>query len=163
MPFLKCVFKDLLTNLNVRFWFFSKRDSWKPPTYQTKLISFEKNCHILRRSLRPSLTVEKTIFTNACNLWICFWKYTLLIIFSIQIWYFYFFYYYFECPSHFTDIHLFRPSLTIETNNLCKCMQFTNPFLKGYAAHHISVQIWYYYYCFHWSFETIISVNTCNL
>jgi hypothetical protein len=36
----------------------------------------------------------------------------LLIIFSIQIWYFYFFYYYFECPSHFTDIHLFRPSLT---------------------------------------------------
>ena len=26
-------------------------DSWKPPTYQTKLTSFEKNCHILRRSL----------------------------------------------------------------------------------------------------------------
>jgi hypothetical protein len=32
----KCIFKDLLTNLNVRFGFFSKRDSWKPPTYQTK-------------------------------------------------------------------------------------------------------------------------------
>jgi hypothetical protein len=36
------IFKDLLTNLNVRFWFFSKRDSWKLPTYQTKLTSFEK-------------------------------------------------------------------------------------------------------------------------
>jgi hypothetical protein len=47
MPFFKCIFKDLLTNLNVRFWFFSKRDSWKPPTYQTKLTSFEKNCHNL--------------------------------------------------------------------------------------------------------------------
>jgi hypothetical protein len=42
MPFSKCIFKDLLTNLNVRFWFFSKRDSWKPPTYQMKLTSFEK-------------------------------------------------------------------------------------------------------------------------
>ena len=43
MPFYKCIYKDLLTNLNVRFCFLSKRDSWKPPTYQTKLISFEKN------------------------------------------------------------------------------------------------------------------------
>jgi hypothetical protein len=42
MLFFKCIFKDLLTNLNVRFWFFSKCDSWKPPTYQTKLTSFEK-------------------------------------------------------------------------------------------------------------------------
>jgi hypothetical protein len=55
MPFFKCIFKDLLTNLNVRFCFFSKRDSWKPPTYQTKLTSFEKNCHILRRSLSCTL------------------------------------------------------------------------------------------------------------
>jgi hypothetical protein len=38
MPFFKCIFKDLLTNLNVRFWFFSKRDSWKPPTYQTNFV-----------------------------------------------------------------------------------------------------------------------------
>ena len=45
MPFFKCIFKYLLTNLNVRFCFFSKRDSWKPPTYQTKLTSFEKNSH----------------------------------------------------------------------------------------------------------------------
>jgi hypothetical protein len=34
------------------FGFFSKSGSWKPPTYQTKLTSFEKTCHILRRSLR---------------------------------------------------------------------------------------------------------------
>ena len=40
-----------MTNLNVRFCFFSKLDSWKPPIYQTKLTSFEKNCHILRWSL----------------------------------------------------------------------------------------------------------------
>ena len=52
MPFFKCIFKDLLKNLNVRFCFFFKRDSWKPQTYQTKLTSFEKKCHILRRSLR---------------------------------------------------------------------------------------------------------------
>ena len=51
MPFFKCIFKDLLTNLNVRFWFFSKRESSKPPTYQTKLTSFEKNCDNVRRSL----------------------------------------------------------------------------------------------------------------
>ena len=56
----KCIFKDLLTNLNVRFGFFSKRDSWKPPTYQTKLFSFEKNCHILRRSL--SYRVNKKVW-----------------------------------------------------------------------------------------------------
>ena len=43
MPFFKCIFKDLLTNLNVQFCFFSER---KPPTYQTKLTSFEKKCHI---------------------------------------------------------------------------------------------------------------------
>ena len=50
------IFKDLLTNLNVRFCFFSKRDSWKLPTYQTKLTSFEKICHILRRSLMTTRT-----------------------------------------------------------------------------------------------------------
>jgi hypothetical protein len=49
MPFFKCIFKDLLTNLNVRFCFFSKRESSKPPTYQTKLTSFEKNCDNVRR------------------------------------------------------------------------------------------------------------------
>ena len=27
------------------FFFFSKRDSWKPPTYQTKLTSWEKKSH----------------------------------------------------------------------------------------------------------------------
>ena len=27
MPFFKCIFKDLLTNLNVRFCFFPKRES----------------------------------------------------------------------------------------------------------------------------------------
>jgi hypothetical protein len=37
MPFFKCIYKDLLTNLNERF-FFPKRHSWKPPTYQTKRI-----------------------------------------------------------------------------------------------------------------------------
>ena len=35
----------------MRFWFFSKRESSKPPTYQTKLTSFEKNCDNVRRSL----------------------------------------------------------------------------------------------------------------
>ena len=66
MPFFKCIFKDLLTNLNVRFWFFSKRDSWKPPTYQTKLTSFEKNCHILRRSLNK-VKSRKQIGKNFCS------------------------------------------------------------------------------------------------
>ena len=51
----QCIFKDLLTNLNVRFWFFSKRESSKPPTYQTKLTSFKKNCDNVRRSLRKNL------------------------------------------------------------------------------------------------------------
>jgi hypothetical protein len=51
MPFFKCIFKDLLTNLNVRFGFFSKRESSKPPTYQTKLTSLEKNCDNVRWSL----------------------------------------------------------------------------------------------------------------
>ena len=35
--------------------FFSKRDSWKPPTYQTKLTSFEKNvtyCDDVLRNVR---------------------------------------------------------------------------------------------------------------
>jgi hypothetical protein len=66
MPFFKCIFKDLLTNLNVRFCFFSKRDSWKPPTYQTKLTSFEKNCHILRRSLNK-VKSRKQIGKNFCS------------------------------------------------------------------------------------------------
>jgi hypothetical protein len=43
MPFFKCIFKDLLTNLNVQFCFFSKRDSWKPPTYQTETNFVWKN------------------------------------------------------------------------------------------------------------------------
>ena len=63
MPFFKCIFKDLLTNLNVRFCFFSKRDSWKPPTYQTKLTSFEKNCDNVRRSL----TIEASEKVNTTD------------------------------------------------------------------------------------------------
>jgi hypothetical protein len=69
MPFFKCIFKDLLTNLNMRFWFFSKRESSKPPTYQTKLTSFEKNCDNVRRSLSIVLILwyrglyDTTVFT----------------------------------------------------------------------------------------------------
>ena len=67
MPFFKCIFKDLLTNLNVGFCFFPKRDSWKPPTYQTKLTSFEEDCHILRRPLRMNFYDKRDAlnFTNA--------------------------------------------------------------------------------------------------
>ena len=50
----------------MRFRFFSKRDSWKPPTYQTKLTSFEKTCHILRRSL--------TFKTSKFGIKFGFWK-----------------------------------------------------------------------------------------
>ena len=87
MPFFKCIFKDLLTNLNVRFWFFSKRDSWKPPTYQTKLTSFEKNCHIVRRSL--TIGQKKTILYSDESLYyywsekdnlVFWWKFVLLLV-----------------------------------------------------------------------------------
>jgi hypothetical protein len=37
--------------IHVQFGFFPNETAEKPPTYQTKLTSFEKNCHILRRSL----------------------------------------------------------------------------------------------------------------
>ena len=42
-------------------FFFSKHDSWKPPTYQTKLTSFEKNCHILRRSLNGIMFIMRNL------------------------------------------------------------------------------------------------------
>jgi hypothetical protein len=48
------------------FVFFSKRDSWKPPTYQTKLTSFEKNCHILRRSLNL-LCMRTQLWFHVCS------------------------------------------------------------------------------------------------
>ena len=85
-----------MTNLNVRFCFFSKRDSWKPPTYQTKLTSFEKNCHILRRSLSRENTflrfdllglfhLNLNVTTSFCsdNNMICifFWTEDLVYIF----------------------------------------------------------------------------------
>ena len=78
------------------FGFFSIRDSWKPPTYQTKLTSFEKNCHILRRSLSRENTflrfdllglfhLNLNVTTSFCsdNNMICifFWTEDLVYIF----------------------------------------------------------------------------------
>jgi hypothetical protein len=36
----------------------------KPPTYQTKLTSFEKNCHILRRTLKKTCTTKTCLCTQ---------------------------------------------------------------------------------------------------
>jgi hypothetical protein len=50
MPFFKCIFKDLLTNLNVRFWFFFQ-------TRELKTTHLPNETNFVWKKLRQCATI----------------------------------------------------------------------------------------------------------